>query len=211
MPFVERFALGQDIIVGVQALSDGMVTTSITVAGISVGPLDAAGPTNGFTDRAVPVTPTVQGSPNTRRFHYSASIVAGSVTTSYSWGLHRIHNGDDVLTSGGSGGSITAPALLANGTGDRTIDYNDLLSETLRFEVSTVDAVAATFQCNITAYEVDWVPNIEVTGMKVLKTNLESERITLVDIFFGGSSFELRLVFNDETMTSKTITGRDKR
>lgn len=54
------------------------------------------------------------------------------------------------------------------------------------------------------------VRSITITGIRIVPTNLQAERNILVSLDVDGASFELKLQFEDETLTDRTFTGKRK-
>lgn len=207
---VERFGLSQDVIMGVQAIPPASLDTPIIIPNVTIT-VDVIGAFNTSNGVLIPVPGSVLPSDGvtTRVMIYNASLTAGSIGTDLTaWSLKRTNSAGVVVVASGSTGPITAPFLLSAGTHSQEWDNVD--DETITLGVAGDDATTATFTLVTSSYIITWAPAIDVTGIKILKNNLEGERIALVDLTFAGQVFQLRLVFRDETLMARTLTGQAK-
>ena len=76
------------------------------------------------------------------------------------------------------------------------------ISERFGFGLNVIVGIHAIPFQNIT--------NLEVLGVRILPTNLDSERNIIIDLGINSDTFEVRAVFRDETLTAQTLTGQRK-
>lgn len=199
MAISERFGVGQDIILGVQGESSRDFVDSVNIAAIVLPFVDTVGAVNGNGSRII--TPgSATTAPNTCFVQYDVTFT-GSFSA-LSWTVKRTHNAVPVTINTGTGAEL-------NQTDTRV--YDDTTGEGISIEVTVTDPVSFTLTMTFDTYTITYVPDVVITGVAIGRSTFNPEKSALVALTFNGQTYQLRLEFDDETLTTNTITGGKKR
>ena len=196
----ERFAIGPDLILGIQVVPENKVDTSVTLVDFTLGPINGDDSASGS---RIAVVPAVVAAAETIRTLVYSVTVAGTAG-SYSWSLRRILGTNNVVINTGTGTETNQTSIITYTGSDA------LLDETVQLSVTIEGGIDATVTMDFISYTITWLPNVQITGLELRNNNLVNARSAIASLTFAGEQFQLRLVFRDETLAAQTITGQEK-